>query len=332
MLKRSFTPFLSLVMSFVVLTGVGLSAGVQAATTPITPGSGNGYKISPVRSDLTLAAGKSQTIPIYIQNVSNAVENLQVITNDFQANSDESGNPALLLNGKSAPVHGLKQFITVPTSTLTLQPNEQKSVSAVIAIPTNAVAGGYYGAVRVAPVSSTGGGIVNLSASVASLILIKVPGDTKEQVGIASIGVESGTKQRSIFTTGKNLNAVIRFQNSGDVQEEPFGKLILKKGSSSTSYEVNNTDPRGNVLPGSIRKFAVPLTKVGSFGKYTLQGNFGYGSNGQLLSASTTFYIIPVPAIVGLIVIVALILFVIFEVPRLIKRYNRRVLRKAGRR
>jgi len=305
---------------------------VQAATNSST-GGGNGYKISPVRTDLTLSAGKSQTVPVYVQNVSNATEKLQVIINDFEANSDETGNPSLLLNGNNAPVHGLKRFITVPSETFTLQPNEQKAVNVVIAIPATATPGGYYGAVRVAPASVNGTGNVTLAASVASLVLVKVPGNTKEQVAIAGISVQSGGKQRSLFTSGKNLSAVVRFQNNGDVQEEPFGKITLKKGSKQlASYEVNNTDPRGNVLPGSIRKFSVPLTHVGSFGKYTVQGSFGYGSSGQLLTASTSFYVIPVVAIVVLIIIVALILFAIFELPRLIKRYNRRVLRKAGRR
>lgn len=329
--RKIITPFASTLVALTILATNVFTSGVFAATTPAANG-GNGYKISPVRTDLTLEPGKSQTLQIYVQNVSSVVENLQVVINDFQASNDESGNPALLLNGKNAAVHGLRQFITVPTQTLSLQPNEQKVVSVVIAMPTTVTAGGYYGAVRIAPASVNATNNVTLAASVASLILVKVPGDTKEQVSIASIGVESGTKQRSIFTSGKNLTAVVRFQNNGDVQEEPFGKIILKKGSTTTSYEINNTDPRGNVLPGSIRKFTVPLTKTSSFGKYTLQGNFGYGSNGQLLSASTTFYVIPVTAIVALIVIVALLLFAIFELPRLVKRYNRRVLRKAGRR
>jgi hypothetical protein len=108
---------------------------------------------------------------------------------------------------------------------------------------------------------------------------------------------------------------------------------LLKNHSGKVlaEYEINNVSPPGNVLPNSIRLFSEPLTKVGSFGEYKLEGNFGYGSNGQLLSASTTFYVIPAWLIIAFIALVLLLAFLIFGLPRLIKAYNRRVLRKAGR-
>jgi hypothetical protein len=97
------------------------------------------------------------------------------------------------------------------------------------------------------------------------------------------------------------------------------------------SYDVNNTVPAGNVLPDSIRKFSIPLKDIGSFGKYTIEGNFGYGTSGQLISAKTSFYVVPIPLIIAALVLLVLIIVAIFEVPRMIRRYNRNVLRKAGR-
>jgi len=316
-----------------IFTAVAVAFGSTIPAFAATQtGGGNGYKISPVRTDLTIDPGTQKTIDVYTQNVSSAVENLQVVINDFQAGTDESGTPALLLNGKQAPTHSLKQYV-LPTSNFTLEPGAQQDVKITIAIPANAVPGGYYGAVRFAPASVDASKNVTLSASVASLVLVKVPGNIKEQVGIASFDARVDDHVRSIFTSSKNITAVVRFENKGDVQEEPFGKVILKKGNKQlATYEVNNTDPRGNVLPGSIRKFSVKLTKVSSFGKYTLQGNFGYGSNGQLLSASTTFYVIPLWAIIVGIVVILLIIAAIVLLPRKIRTYNRRVARKASRR
>jgi len=103
------------------------------------------------------------------------------------------------------------------------------------------------------------------------------------------------------------------------------------RGKVIFTSEVNNTQPRGNVLPDSIRKFSIPVKGLSSFGRYTISGNFGYGSNGQLITASSTFYIIPIPVLVFLIILVVVIIVGIFEAPRAIKRYNKRVLRKAGR-
>lgn len=325
--------FISLCGTLLVIFGGLLGGGASAATTATSVGgNGNGYKISPVRTDLIADVGTSQTVPVYIQNVSSAAEDLQVLIDDFQANSDESGDPDILLNGASAP-HGLKQFITVPTPTFTLQPGQQKEIDVVVTIPAKAAAGGYYAVFRIAPATVGGGKNVTLAASVGSLILVTVPGNIKEQVGIVGFSVQSGGKNRTILTSGKSLDAVVRFENSGDVQEQPFGKIVLKKyGKQIGLYSVNTAEPPGNVLPDSIRKFSVPLTNVSSIGKYTIQGNFGYGSNGQLISATSTFYIIPVFAILSVIIVIAIILVAIFEMPRLIRSYNRRIIRRAGRR
>jgi hypothetical protein len=160
-----------------------------------------------------------------------------------------------------------------------------------------------------------------------------VPGNITERLTIASFDVRHKDSPSSFFTSNKDLTATVRLQNQGNLQEAPFGKILLKNRSGKVlaTYELNNTSPPGNVLPDSIRKFPVDLKKVGGFGQYKLEGNFGYGANGQLLSASTTFYVIPKVVVVIFVGIVLLLAFLIFGLPRIIRGYNQRVLRKAGR-
>jgi len=310
------------------------SAATSSSTQSVT-GAGNGIKISPVRSELTINPGSSATLDVFVTNVTSQAATFQLLANDFVAAGDESGNPAVILNpNQAAPSHGLKQYIA-PISNITIQPQQTKDVKVVITMPDDIAAGGYYGAVRVAPAGSSqqNNRNITLSASVASLILVKVPGNIKEQLSIASFDARNGDKSRSIFTSKKNISGVVRFQNEGNIQEAPFGKIVLKdiRGHQIASYEINNTNPKGNVLPNSIRKFNTKLDHLSSFGRYTIEGNFGYGSAGQLLTAKSTFYIIPIPVIVILIILAVLIIVAIFEIPRLIRGYNRRVLRRAGR-
>jgi hypothetical protein len=328
---------LRVVLLFAV-TAVTIGTPLSAAAAPSSsqPLATNGYRVSPVRTDLTIKPGASSVVTVYIQNASSAVEHLQVLINDFQPPTDESGNPALLLNGATAPDHSLKQFVTVQNPTFTLQPNQQQAVSVLLKVPAGMAAGGYYGAVRFAPVGTNGNKNVNLSASVASLVLVTVPGNLVEQLSIAGFGATQGNSTtaspRSIFFNNKNLHAIVRFQNSGNVQEQPFGKILLKKGSTTkATIDVNNATSPGNVLPNSIRRFTVNVSKVGWFGKYKLEGNFGYGSKGQLLTATATFWVIPLIVIVIAVLILLLILFLIFGLPRLIRRYNRKVIARANR-
>ena len=297
--------------------------------------SGNGLRISPVRTDITVSPGQSQTVTLTLTNVTNGTAVEQAVVNDFVANADESGNPVLVLSTTALTAgHSLKQFVE-PIPDVTLAPNQQVNVPITISVPKGAAGGGYYGVVRFAPAVNTSspGQNVSLAGSVGSLILLKVPGNIIEKLSIASFDVRQKGTPSSFFTNSSNLTVTTRFQNEGNLQEEPFGKILLKhSGKILATYELNNVQPPGSVLPDSIRRFDMPLTHVNSIGSYTLEGNFGYGSSGQLLSASTTFYIIPLWLIILFIIFFLLLAFCVFVLPRLVRAYNRRVISKARRR
>lgn len=320
----------SITMAVTAICILASASGVQAQQSGSAYSGGNALKISPVRQDVEIKAGESKVIDVYVQNLTSTKADLRGIINDFVAGKDESGQPNIILDeNQAAPSHSLKQYVTkIPN--FSLAPNEQKNIKVTITVPATAKPGGYFGAVRFAPQSADTEKNVTLSASVGSLVLVRVPGDIQEQVGLTSFDVRKDDTVGSFFTSGKDLKAVARFENTGDVQEQPFGKILLKKGTKILgTYEINNTQPRGNVLPDSIRRFTADLSNVGSFGKYTIEGNFGYGTKGALLTSSKTFYVVPVPVIIGIVLAILVVLFLIFILPRMIRNYNQRVVQKA---
>src|SRR5665213_264832 len=109
----------------------------RAATTA------NGLRVSPVRTDLTITPGKSQVTNISVTNVTPTTTTLQAVVNDFSASSDESGNPAIILDPtKFASSHSLKRYIAA-IENFTLAPGQQKIVPVTINIPSSAAGGGY---------------------------------------------------------------------------------------------------------------------------------------------------------------------------------------------
>lgn len=82
-----------LLASFIVVFSPMAFMGAEASAASSTSVATNGYKVSPVRTDLSVKPGDSDIVTVYVQNASSAVENVQVIVNDFQAPTDESGNP-----------------------------------------------------------------------------------------------------------------------------------------------------------------------------------------------------------------------------------------------
>lgn len=271
---------------------------------------GTGIKISPVRTELTVEPGTSKSVDVTVQNMSSSTTDFNVVINDFVGGREELGQPSLLLDEKSyAPSHSLKRYIAdVPR--VSIEGGQSKTIKITINIPKDAPGGGYYGAVRFAPADKASGKNVTLSASVASLLLVKVPGDIKENVNIESFDVRRGknaTAPGSLFATTKDIYATVRFKNSGNIHEQPFGKVTLKKGSTVVqTVEINNTEPRGNVLPDTIRRFDLKLDKLTSWGKYSVEGNFGYGTNGQLLSANASFVVVPLLPLAALLALVLL--------------------------
>jgi hypothetical protein len=334
MIERRRTLASVAIFAAVVFALVGTVLSSSTSAVQVAQVGGNALRISPVRTDLTIEPGSARAVEVTVQNMSGASATLRPIVNDFTVRPDnETGQPDIILDDKQAsPQHGLKQYIS-PLADFTLGPNEQRNIKVIITIPKAAAGGGYYGAVRFQP-ASAGSSQVSLSGSVGSLILVRVPGDVIEKVSLASFDVRQKGSVGSFFTSSADLAAVARFKNEGNVQVQPFGKITLKNQSGKVvaSYEVNNTEPRGNVLPDSIRRFDTALTKAGSIGKFTLEGNFGYGSSGQLISTSKTFYVIPAWLMITVAVVIILVILGVFVIPRLLRAYNQRIIRNATRR
>src|SRR6266568_2143811 len=94
----------------ILVLGVQM-ASAQSATT--TNGVANGFRISPVRSELTIDKGKTQTITVTVENPTNIATTAQAIVNDFVASDDESGTPRLILDNSSlAPKNDFRSLVS----------------------------------------------------------------------------------------------------------------------------------------------------------------------------------------------------------------------------
>ncbi len=295
-LKRSLNVLLTV---FVLISSTG---GVFAQSSNSSP-KANGFRISPIRTELTIEKGTSQTATVNIENPSPLPLKAKAVINDFEASKSEDGQPLLLLNGAFASNHSLKKLIADPPE-IDLAPNERKEIKILISIPANAASGGYYGAVRFLPAETVTGGNVSLAASVGSLFLVNVPGNIREHLELLSFGGASGGSIKKVITGGQ-VSIVTRFKNDGDTHEKPFGKIQVKNASGKVvaEEEINNTEPQSNILPGSIRKFETSLKNKKWLGHYTVTAGFSYTpSSSELINAKASFWYIPVWMLIGFVV------------------------------
>ena len=310
------------VASLVAVVGLSVAfVGQSYAQQAATSSTANTLKVSPLRTDVTADPGETKTVKIIVTNPSNAEVSVKPIQNDFVADDKEDGSPAIILDeNEYSKSNSLKRFL-VPLESFNLAGGETKVVEATINVPSNAEAGGYFGAIRFAPTAPDAGGQVNMSPSVASIILLRVNGQVSEKLELTDFQVLQDSKATNYLLSDQSVSMLVRFKNNSKVQLAPFGSISVQKGDKVVyNANFNNSEQKDMVLPASARRWEVPLKDIDGFGKYTVSATFTYGSANQTLEATQVFWVIPLPIIIGsaigLVVVIGLIVLLIVRSKR----------------
>jgi len=278
---------------------------------------GSGFRVSPVREELVVEKGKGSQVKIYVENLSNSKTTAQVLINDFDPAEDESGQPAVKFNNQPTTYGNSFRSIASTVEKITLEARQKTDITVKISVPKSASAGGYYGVVRFADASDPQKSNVALAASVGTLFLVTVPGNLKENMYLVELSAAKDGSTGRFFINSGQMSVVARLKNTGNIHVKPFGRVEIKKGNTVVeAYDLNNTQPRSNVLPNSIRKFEDKLKNQKWLGKYTISANLGYGTSGNLITGKTTFWVIPSWVIIVSLLALALILIVAFLIYR----------------
>ena len=313
-----------------------LALAAAATPAPVAGSTGQGLEISPPVIQLNADPGQTVTASIRVRNVAVGELITKGRADDFGADNSEDGNPKILIDEQGTTRYSLKTWIqSVPD--LDLAPQELKTTTVVINVPKDAEPGGHFGVIRftAVPPSLNGTGVA-LSASVGTLILLRVSGNVTEKVTVASLKTSetvavknkpSIDKITSFFEHGP-INFEARLQNEGSVHEDAQGSIVIKNifGKVVGTVAVNSTG--GNVLPGSVRKFTQTFPKKTLFGYYSAKMNLTYLSGKQSLSGSTSFWVIPWKLVL-LVIIGAVVVIYLLRVG--LRRYNASIIAKARR-
>lgn len=284
-----------------------------------------GIEISPALVELNGAAGGSYLINLTITNVTPSDLFYTVSVDDFTA-KDETGAPQILLDTTLPESASIRSWVSSPTG-FTLASRESRTVPVQVVIPADAEPGGHYGVVRFsgqAPeVKDTG---VGLSASAGTLLLVRVDGDITEQARLANFFTAYGDGTQSFFFETSPIGFVARIENAGNIHIKPVGSIEIKDmfGSIVTTIPVN--DEKSNVLPDSTRRFDIQYDGGFMIGHYTANLTLGYGTTGQALTNTISFWVIPYRMILAIVFTTATVGYILY---RLVKVYNKRIIAKA---
>ena len=290
---------------------------------------GQGFQISPVLVELNADPGKSYDLQIKLRNVTSDTLVSRSSVNDFGA-KDEAGNPKIILEEDEDNQNGtfsLKNWVSkIPNYTLKSQ--EEKNIAVKISIPKDAEPGGHYGVIRftgAAPELVGDDNAVALSASIGTLVLVRVSGDVKEGAAIEEFFASQNGQKASFFEQGP-LSLVERIKKTGNVHVKPTGTEVVKDMFGKTTASLKVNEPPKNVLPDSIRRFEQELNKKWLFGRYTADLNLAYGTTGQVLTGQLVFWVIPWK-LIGAVILLLVALYLVLRTG--LRRYNARVIAKA---
>jgi len=303
----------------------GLVTTAASAQAP-SAGAAQGIELSPALVELNADYGKTYTVTIKITNVTASDLSYTTSADDFNA-ADETGSPHILMDSNLPATASIRSWVaTVPQ--FTLRAHQSKVITAQIIVPINAEPGGHYGVLRFsgkAPeLKDTG---VGLSASAGVLLLVRVglPSDITEKASLASFFAAQSGKQSSFFEAGP-VTFVTRIKNEGNIHVKPVGSIELRDmfGGLVSTIPVNGD--KSNVLPSSIRRFEGEFKKDWMIGRYDANLTLSYGTHGQAITNTISFWVIPYKLIlVGLFILAT----VVFIFSRMIKVYNRRIIAKS---
>lgn len=319
------TPILFLGVA-ILATLIGLFSAKAFAESAVLTNAKDGLQISPVLVDMNADKGKSYNVSVKVTNVTTQDHTYYSIVNDFAA-KDETGNPSVLFDSTLPPEISVRTWIsTVPQ--VTVKSGDSVTLDVRINVPQSAESGGHYGVLRFSSnAPQAGGNGVAIAASTGMLFLIKVAGATTEQASLASFfSANSPSDQQTSFFEKSPISFVTRIKNEGNVHLQPTGQIQIHDMFGGLVSTIAVNDQKSNVLPNSIRHFDSTLDTSWLFGLYTADLAVGYGTHGQAITDTISFWVIPYKIVIAALLGISTLIFVLVQ---MIKVYNRRIIANA---
>ena len=250
-----------------------------------------------------------------------------------------SGKGTVQFLEKSVPdadtSHLLSNWIEIEPGPFVIAPQASRDIQFIIKVPADASPGGHYAAILAGtkpPAGQVpGGAVIKISSLLASLLLLNVAGEVKEEGMIR----EFSTDKR--FYTEPEANFTVRFANQGNIHIQPQGEINIKNwfGKDKGTITINHQTEYGNVLPAEIRSWEYSWQGENSLlemGRYQAELILTYGEQArQTVEQSLYFWVIqPKPIIITVGSLLLLILLTIFFIRTYIKKAIKRTHGQMG--
>ncbi len=264
------------------------------------------FVVGPGRVEVELKPGQSAVYEISVANRISDDREFKLTTEDISGTAD--GTRAMVFLGEEDGPYTVKDYISFPKESFTLDLGDRARIPVTITVPADAEPGGYYGGVLVSTIKDDGmedGASARspIVARVGTLFFITVPGEA----------VKMGeTKQMSLLGAKQwyekgPFKFSILYENTGSVHLNPYGEIRIKNifGEEVGFVELEPWF----VLPKSLRSRDIEWNRELLFGRYTATALVNRGYEDIVDEVAVTFYVLPWKVILPIFLMVFLIIF-----------------------
>ncbi|QQR77516.1 MAG: hypothetical protein IPJ67_05330 [Candidatus Moraniibacteriota bacterium] len=290
-----------------------------AQTTPFEVAA-EGLTLSPPSFEMTLKPGEETAHTIQITNPTKNLIELYPSAGNFTSSGDggepkyEIGTTAL----ESSSRFSIANWVSFYTPKVAILPEQVVEFRFRIKVPDDAEPGGHYGVVFLGtkpPEDKDQEAQVALSTMVGSLLLVRIPGDIREEMR-----VEEFSAPWFFWTPPVAFTLFLR--NTGTVHTRPSGDIAIADWRGHTVERLDINPKKGSVLPESRRKFdTMWKPDIAHFwnipiGKFHATFKATYGQKSQEVSQYIAFWIIPkwlvitVGTFLGLLILIIIFLII----------------------
>lgn len=315
--------FLKILVALVIACSsvVVIAGHHQVSATPDSV-QGQGFEISPPLIDLATTPGRKIPIKLKLTNITDTSFRVSAKVYDFEPKG-ESGAASIIEDPNAERPFSLKSWIA-DIGEFDFAPKEKKEIDVIVDVPENAEPGGHFGLIRFSgKLPDVGGSQVGLSASIDSLILLRVAGETDEKLFVKEFYTTStsDTLDKQMYFEKAKLVFATRLENSGNVHVKPVGNIEIFNIFNKKIANVEFNSSGGNVLPGSVRRFENNFEGEKLFGPHRAQLTLTYGAGHTVSSEKIIFWVLPYKIIALSLVILILLMIIITKFIRKYRKY-----------
>ena len=269
----------------------------------------SGFVLTPAIIDRDVVPGEVLSLSVQVHNSERPGVTVYPLAADFVPDPGESGRPQFLKEGETTP-EGISSWISFAFDKVFVDEGKREEFPFTLTVPQDVEPGTHYGAVilsRQAPSIGAGGAQIGITYDVATLVIIKVPGEVIEEGSFISL--ETTRK----WYEYPPVTFLVRFENTGNVHLQPTGILEIfnMAGIKEGGMQVNKAF--GRALPKSIRKYEVDWDPgkwfgfIPRMGRYTATALMVHGNPSVSTSLGpVSFWLIPWKFLLAVVGILAL--------------------------